>query len=334
MTLEYVPEELKTKELCELAVKQNSRALQFVPEELKTKELCEQAINDNELTLQFVPEELKTPELCDTVVKNNGLALNFVPEALKTKELCEQAIQQDVLALEFVPEKLKTKELCELAVKNIDMTKNIFPFIPEEFKTKELYELASTRCSMKYIPKEYITQKMCDSAVRRDVSDIAYIPEEFKTAKLCLSLFEFETLESGNSVPFIPTYVKRHIPKQYFYDNIELSQNKSMFHILKNRNTTFIDDVEEYNARKKLFTYLKNPNPIYKESLIQNYGELDLRYYNRSHQRANIIDELLTEIQQSEPMEKSVTVTPDKNLDDLKQLYLSHQNNDTETLKV
>ena len=61
--LKYVPEELRTKELCEIAVEKNGFALQYVPENLKTFELCEIALAQgylaDELLEAFVPEEFK-----------------------------------------------------------------------------------------------------------------------------------------------------------------------------------------------------------------------------------------------------------------------------------
>ena len=39
MNLEDITEELRTKEMCELAVKEYGGALEYVPEELRTKEM-------------------------------------------------------------------------------------------------------------------------------------------------------------------------------------------------------------------------------------------------------------------------------------------------------
>ena len=67
--LEYVPKDLRTEEVCLIAVKQNPYALEFVPEEFKTEELCELAVNDGHWALEFVPKEFKTKELCEIAVK-------------------------------------------------------------------------------------------------------------------------------------------------------------------------------------------------------------------------------------------------------------------------
>ena len=73
-------------------VKEDGFNLRFVPEELKTKEMCELAVKDEALTLQYVPEELRTYKLCYVAIKNDGTTLEFVPEELRTFEICNKAI--------------------------------------------------------------------------------------------------------------------------------------------------------------------------------------------------------------------------------------------------
>jgi hypothetical protein len=54
-----VPEELKTAELCLLAVESNDRALQYVPEKFKTLKLCLAAVEQNGHVFKCVPEKLR-----------------------------------------------------------------------------------------------------------------------------------------------------------------------------------------------------------------------------------------------------------------------------------
>ena len=80
---EFVPDKLKTPELCLAAVTKVGWLLEFVPDELKTRKLCLVAVSNNGDALEFVPEEFKTLELClAAVTKNNGYALEFVPDEL------------------------------------------------------------------------------------------------------------------------------------------------------------------------------------------------------------------------------------------------------------
>ena len=115
--LQYVPDYFRTKELCELAVKDWAYALESVPEELRTKELCELAI---------------TQEGC-------GQSLEFVPEELKTKELCELAVTNDFTgnALKYVPDDYRSFELCDVSVKNEDYgCLHSFDSMPEEYQAE------------------------------------------------------------------------------------------------------------------------------------------------------------------------------------------------------
>ena len=63
MNLGDVPEELKTVELCEVAVKDFPYALQYVPENMRTFEICDIALSQGylaaELLEAFVPDEFQ-----------------------------------------------------------------------------------------------------------------------------------------------------------------------------------------------------------------------------------------------------------------------------------
>jgi hypothetical protein len=44
MALEFVPEKLKTPELCLAAVEKDGKAMKYLPEDLKTAEMCFEAV--------------------------------------------------------------------------------------------------------------------------------------------------------------------------------------------------------------------------------------------------------------------------------------------------
>ena len=58
-----IPEDMRTYELCEVAVKDFPYALQYVPEELKTLEICSVALSQGYLSAElleaFVPDEFQ-----------------------------------------------------------------------------------------------------------------------------------------------------------------------------------------------------------------------------------------------------------------------------------
>ena len=81
--LNFVPKNLKTAEMCNIAVKQNGRAIMCVPEEFKTAEMCLEAVKYDGMVLFFVPEKFKTAKLCIEAVKQNKYAIKFVPETIR-----------------------------------------------------------------------------------------------------------------------------------------------------------------------------------------------------------------------------------------------------------
>jgi len=85
----YLPDELKTEEICLAAVQQNGKTLEFVPGALKTEALCLAAVQQDGVAIKFVPNELITEELCIAAVRNVSYALEYVPDALRDKVQAE-----------------------------------------------------------------------------------------------------------------------------------------------------------------------------------------------------------------------------------------------------
>jgi hypothetical protein len=98
-----MPDNLKTQELSDFAVKQNVANLAYVPEALKTPELCELAIQESMDNFRYVSETFKTPKLCIKAVRHKGDNLEYVPEALKTPALCLAAIMEESSGIDYVP---------------------------------------------------------------------------------------------------------------------------------------------------------------------------------------------------------------------------------------
>jgi hypothetical protein len=149
--LKYVPENLKTEELCLEAVKQNGNMLCCVPENLKTAEICLAAVKQCRIegnirvlsnALQYVPENLKTAELCLEAVKQSGSYLQYVPENLKTTEICLEAVRQYGSYLQYIPENLRTAEICLAAVRQDGKA---LQYVPKKLRTAEINHEAVMR---------------------------------------------------------------------------------------------------------------------------------------------------------------------------------------------
>jgi hypothetical protein len=200
--LHYVPDELRTKELCEIAVKQDGNTLVFVPLELKTKELCELAVKNNGNALRYVPLKLRTKELCELAVKNNGNALRYVPEEYQTKRIYEFAIKDDSIILYNIPEYM-TKEMCELVIKQNGL---VLEYIPEKYITKELCESAVKQngWSLGYVPLELRTKELCELAIKQNGYALMYIPDGLKDYNLYLVIIK----QNGKTLEYIPKEYK------------------------------------------------------------------------------------------------------------------------------
>lgn len=180
--MEFVPERLKTPGFCMEAVQADWRALQFVPEALKTPGLCMVAVRGGGWALKVVPEALKTPELCMEAVRKNGWALWWVPNALKTPALCMEAVQQDGMALKHVPERLKTPALCVVAVR---ADRQALDYVPDCIRAGARRPTADRR-----FPSSRKT-----GAVRISGIALGYVPDDVKTPEICLAAVKSDGLE-------------------------------------------------------------------------------------------------------------------------------------------
>ena len=210
ITLENVPEELRTPELCELAVNVNKKAIQYVPPKvLNYYKLCKIAVSYYGYFLSLIPEKLRIGELCDIAVSNDGLSLRYVPSKLRTEELCELAISKDARSIQYVPIKLRTEKLCKLAVSAIPGTIKYVPtdlkkydeilddtvstngkaliFIPEEFRTFNRSKVAvfNNGDALKAVPLKFRTPEICEVAINNGHFVLKYVPKELRTPAIC-----------------------------------------------------------------------------------------------------------------------------------------------------
>jgi Domain of unknown function (DUF4116) len=175
INLTQIPEELRTPEICKLAVSQEGWTLGSVPKQLRTPEICKLAVSQEGRALNAVPFNIRTPELCKLAVSQNGRALLFVPEELKTPEICKIAVSQDGVGLLYVPEELITPELCKIAV---GQNGNVLWRVPLYERTPEICKIAVSQNgdALQYVPTELKTLEICKIAVRQDNKAIKYVP--------------------------------------------------------------------------------------------------------------------------------------------------------------
>jgi hypothetical protein len=108
VTLDQVLQTFNRQMLIE-SIKLNPLTLKYIPENLKTFEICFLAVVNYGLTLEFVPESLKGGKMCFLAVGQHGRALEFVPEQFKYFHICLKAMEKHKSNVKHVPECLKNK---------------------------------------------------------------------------------------------------------------------------------------------------------------------------------------------------------------------------------
>ena len=96
------------------AMRINTLSLPYVPDHLKTQEMCKRAVEKDPYTLKFVPDHFKTQEMCKKVAEEYPWWLKDVPDHLKTREMCERAVEDDPWSLKFVPDWFVMQELIKI----------------------------------------------------------------------------------------------------------------------------------------------------------------------------------------------------------------------------
>ena len=303
------------------AVKSDGGALLYVPEELKTLEICLEVVKSDGIALEYVPEELKTPEICMEAVKSNGYALKYVPEEIKTAEMCMEAVKSNGIALRNVPEELKTPEICMEAVKSDSYVLSyVLSYVPEELITAEMCMEAvkNDRSALRHMPEELITPEMCMEAVRNDGYALSYVPEEIKTAEMCMEAVK----NSGTPLKYVPEEMRTL--DMYIIDGIirkseelnkilqmckKADKFKEVCHFIPSVNVLEkypIDQIEKFNkkiwfnmARNELY----NVNIDTKKSLVEvalSFGAFDKD--NSQLERIGLIQKMATYIPKDEAL--------------------------------
>lgn len=134
ITIEGIPERFLDGEIyLESVIQGDERSLSFIPEDMITKKMCEIAVNKNGKALNYVPEDMKKSFYIDVV--KSGKGFDTIPEEDRTDKLCTLAVETNASEFKFVPEEKKTYSLCLLAVdNNMEMIEKV----PENLLDEEI----------------------------------------------------------------------------------------------------------------------------------------------------------------------------------------------------
>ena len=88
--------------MCIDVVTKNGLLLEFIPEDLRNFDICNIAVCNNGIALKFVPENLRNIDIYNIAVYNNGLSLEFVPIKYQTLDIIKTALIQNEKAAKFI----------------------------------------------------------------------------------------------------------------------------------------------------------------------------------------------------------------------------------------
>lgn len=209
----------RTSEKCMTAVRQDGWELAHVPEEVKTPEMCRLAL-DNSADLAYENLELlhyvPFPDICLEYIKaNNGCGDVELPEVLSAlapgvidSRIADYAIEQDGRCLGVLPAHLQTVERAEKAVKEAGTEALAGEKVRAELKTEGLYRKCAEHSWMSFalLPKAERSPEICLLAAKLYPQETAkrpdLIPESVKNGCNVYSLCKMMEARTGEKFTY------------------------------------------------------------------------------------------------------------------------------------
>jgi hypothetical protein len=221
-TLFLIPEEYKTQKLYNLAIRNNIDILFGIPEEYKTKEFYINMLSSSSKSIQLMdllPEKLQTEEMFSIAIEQNGNNLQYIPKELITKKLCDLAFKNKKSGLEYIPEKYITKKQCLDAINKYP---HFLSYIYHYSFKNDIYDtiIKHRPSDIKYLLFEDITPELCELAVKQNGLTLCHVPKHLKTQELC----ELAIINDSSAMAYVPDEHKPYITNQYF-NQIKVKEN-------------------------------------------------------------------------------------------------------------
>lgn len=209
----------RTSEKCMAAVRQDGWELAHVPEEVKTREMCRLAL-DNSADLAYENLELlhyvPFPDICLEYIRaNNGCGDVELPEILSAlapgvidSRIADYAIEQDGRCLGVLPAHLQTVERAEKAVKEAGTEALAGEKVRAELKTEGLYRKCAEHSWMSFalLPKAERSPEICLLAAKLYPQETAQrpdlIPESVKNGCNVYSLCKMMEARTGEKFTY------------------------------------------------------------------------------------------------------------------------------------
>ena len=131
---------------------------------------------------------------------------------LWTREEINQLIDEKI-KLAIVPLKLELKKIREETNRSSKAYEEYKARKEKQLNNNEYYQkyleyIKINGCLIKNVPKEYITQELCELAVKQNGVALKWVPEELKTFELCNIAVTNDF--TGNALKYVPEEFKTY----------------------------------------------------------------------------------------------------------------------------
>ena len=181
-------------ELLMAAVSNDGGALFYVPEELRTYEICFAAACNSYEALAYIPRQWMAGEkgeiLCRAAIEADGRAIKYVPSRLLSAELALLAVKHSDLCAKshswsvkwpigMIPLRFMSKKLANIS---LQLFPDSITDIPQKYQTKEMWlnYIERDERNIEKVPDEMLDQQMVDVVIERNPKNVTRIPEHLR----------------------------------------------------------------------------------------------------------------------------------------------------------
>lgn len=160
----YFPIDYITFEMMEKAFEKDVNYIKCFPRDLITKKMSEEAFKHDVNNIIYIPVRHMTQDMCNTAFNvSHKYAVHF-PQKYITKQMADILFKEDYKHISIIPKECVTKQMCDciFSEHKTDL-KTYFRYFPDEYKTKEMVEfLGVDPRNSKYYPSKFLTAKLVD----------------------------------------------------------------------------------------------------------------------------------------------------------------------------
>ena len=207
------------------AIKECVITLDVVPEEFKTFELCSEAIAHlssynikySKPIFYYIPKNLLNKELILFVFSSyyeiREDMFNYIPKKFLNRDFYEKIVSYKSEYLKIVPQKYITKKMCETAFYS-------YTYFPEKFKTYDMAKYVVEKYGGNYLllSDEYKDRKISLATICEDCGMFRYINKQH--------------LDYGFYKDVLEYYTKHYDKNSHTYQHIYRECNKEMRKII------------------------------------------------------------------------------------------------------